>query len=146
MEAAALSFPVNTVLFAGVLGLMKIALGLRVSMQRAASGIYLGDRAAVPAGSPADETMLRRIRAHANFSENVPMALILLMLIEMLHASSLAIFVLGGVLVIGRLLHWIGLSGNAEAFNRVTGMVMTWGVIAVASIMAIWLYVDMPSG
>jgi hypothetical protein len=132
MESMALSFPVNTVLFAGIPGLMKVCLGLRVTLYRMRMSISLGDRD--------DETMLRRIRADANFSENVPMALILLMLIEMLHATSLAIFVLGIVLVIGRLLHWLGLSGNAEPFNRVTGMVMTWGVIAVASVMAIWLY------
>ena len=132
MESVALSFPVNTALFAGILGLMKVVLGLRVSAYRASKGISLGDRN--------DEVMTRRIRAHANFSENVPMALILLMLIEVLHASSPFIFALGIVLVIGRLLHWLGLAGNAEAFNRVTGMVMTWGVIAISSIMAIWLY------
>ena len=132
MEATALSFPVNTALFAGILGLMKVCLGLRVSIYRGQMGISLGDRD--------DETLMRRIRGHANFSENVPIALILLMLIEMLHATSLVIFVLGIVLVIGRMLHWLGLSGNAEPFNRVTGMVMTWGVIGIASIMAIWLY------
>ena len=132
MEQLALSFPVTTALFAGILGLMKLGLGLRVTIYRASQNIPLGDQA--------DETMLRRIRAHANFSENVPMALILMMLIEMLHASGLAIFALGIILVIGRLLHWLGLSGNAEAFNRVTGMIMTWGVIAIASVLAIWLY------
>ena len=138
METTELLFPVNTALFAGILGLLKVALGLRVTLLRAASGIALGDQA--------DERMLRRIRAHANFSENVPMALILLMLIEMMHATSLAIFVLGTVLLIGRLLHWLGLSGNAEAFNRVAGMVMTWGVIVVASVMAIWLYASSGTG
>lgn len=138
MEMTELLFPVNTALFAGILGLLKVALGLRVTLMRAASGIPLGDQA--------DERMLRRIRAHANFSENVPMALILLMLIEMMHATSLAIFVLGIVLLIGRLLHWLGLSGNAEPFNRVAGMVMTWGVIVVASVMAIWLYASSGTG
>ena len=138
MESEALTFPVATALFAGILGLMKIGLGLRVSIRRASMGISLGDQN--------DETMVRRIRAHANFSENVPMGLILLMLIEMQHASVLAIFVLGSVLVIGRLLHWLGLSGNAEAFNRVTGMIMTWGVIAIASVLAIWLYISNGAG
>ena len=135
MEPTTLLLPVNTALFAGILGLLKVALGLRVTMLRAASGISLGDEA--------DEQMQRRVRAHANFSENVPIALILLMLVEMLHATSVTIFVLGIVLLVGRLLHWVGLSGNAEAFNRVAGMIMTWSVIAVASVMAIWLYVSM---
>lgn len=135
MESVVLSFPVNTALFAGILGLMKIGLGLRVTMHRAAKGISLGDRE--------DEAMVRRIRAHANFSENVPMALILLMLIEMLDATSVAIVVLGIVLVVGRLLHWLGMSGNGEAFNRVTGIIMTWGVIGISSVVAIWLYATM---
>ena len=134
MDQMALSIPFNTVLFAGILGLLKVALGLRVSIYRAARGISLGDAA--------DETLMRRIRAHANFGENVPIALILLMLIEMLHASSPVIFALGIILVIGRLLHWLGLSGNAEACNRVTGMIMTWGVIGIASVMAISLYIS----
>jgi hypothetical protein len=138
MESVALSFPVTTALFAGLLGLMKVGLGLRVSLQRASRGISLGDQD--------DDTMRRRIRAHGNFSENVPMALILLMLIEMLHASELTIFVLGAVLLAGRLLHWLGLSGNAEAFNRVTGMIMTWGVIIIASLFAIWLYATSGAG
>jgi uncharacterized membrane protein YecN with MAPEG domain len=52
----------------------------------------------------------------------------------------LIVLTLGGALLVGRLLHSIGLMGNAEAFNSVAGMVITIGVMAISSVIGIIEY------
>ena len=134
MESIAAIAPVNTMFFSALLVLLKIALGIQVTMYRAKNNTMWGD-----AG---DEQMQRRIRAHANHSEWMPATIIILALIEMVGVSALIIFVLGAAMLVGRLLHAVGLMGNAEMFNRVTGMVITWGVLGIAAIIGIIEYVS----
>ena len=134
MESIAAIAPVNTMFFSALLVLLKIALGIQVTMYRAKNNTMWGD-----AG---DEQMQRRIRAHANHYEWMPATIIILALIEMVGVSALLIFVLGAAMLVGRLLHAVGLMGNAEMFNRVTGMVITWGVLGIAAIIGIIEYVS----
>ena len=63
-----------TGLYACALALIMIVLGARVSIMRAKTDIPLlhGDNIA----------LVERIRQHANFTENVPMALILMGIVE----------------------------------------------------------------
>ncbi len=129
MENIAAVAPVNTMLFSAFLVLVKIVLGVRVTMYRAKHDTMWGD-----AG---DEQMQRRIRAHANHSEWMPATMIILALIEMAGVSPIIIFTLGFVMLVGRLVHAIGLMGNAETFNRIAGMIMTWGVMIAAALIGI---------
>ncbi|MEP4379973.1 MAG: MAPEG family protein [Alphaproteobacteria bacterium] len=129
MESIAAVVPVNTMLISALLVTMKLVLGIRVTMYRASHNIPWGDNG--------DDQMTRRIRAHANHSEWVPATLILLALIEMSGVSPFIIGALGAALLVGRGLHGLGLMGNAEAFNRVTGITMHWIVLALAVIIAV---------
>ncbi len=129
MEAIVAVAPVNTMFFAALLGMMKLALGISVTKYRFQNKIMWGDAS--------DDGMARRIRAHANFTEWVPGTLILLGLIEMMGVSPIIIGVLGAMLIVARVLHALGLMGNAEAFNRATGIVINWATLGLASLIAI---------
>lgn len=129
MEAIVAVAPVNVMLVAALLGLMKLALGISVTKYRFQHKIMWGNAS--------DDGMARRIRAHANFTEWVPGTLILLGLIEMMGVSPIIIGVLGIMLIIARALHALGLMGNAESFNRATGIVINWATLGLASIIGI---------
>ena len=67
--------PVRAIPFTALGTLLVLALALRVSAVRHGKRIHLGDGG--------DEGVLRRIRAHANAIENLPLALLLLLLLEL---------------------------------------------------------------
>ncbi len=118
--------PEVTILYAGVLGLMAIGLGATCGVYRGQKGISIGDGG--------DEVLRMRMRRHANFVENVPLALVLIALLEMQAVSSTAIHGLGGALVLGRILHWVGFGESVTNPIRGLGAGITGLSIAVASI------------
>ncbi len=123
-----------TAFFAGLLALVYLALAAVVIRGRYTHKVALGD------GGHAD--MNRRIRAHANFAEYVPLAL-LLMLVNKLQASPAQwLQLLGAALVLGRLLHAYSLTihevRRQGIIFRQVGMVTTLTVILVLALMAIF--------
>ena len=116
-----------TALAAALLAPLYIYLTLQVISQRRGAKVAIGDGG--------DKTLLRRMRVQANFAENVPFALILMGLAESLRASQLALYIIGGCLVVGRLSHAFGVSQHQETFAfRVSGMVLTFAAIVLAAI------------
>ena len=85
--------------------------------------------------------MTQVIRTHANNIEYVPMALVLLGLIEMLGAPGLAVHVLGILLFAGRLFHAQGLITSSKvSVGRAVGAGSTWLVITLACLYALYLF------
>jgi uncharacterized protein len=124
--------PYVTLLFAGLCALIHVALTAMVIVRRAKTGVDLLDGG--------DVTLLRRIRAHGNFSETAPMALLLLALLEMRGLSSTWLWALGIGLLLGRLLHaWSLLTTNA-VWNRRGGMVLTLTVLSVQGALCLWMF------
>jgi uncharacterized membrane protein YecN with MAPEG domain len=120
-----------TPLYAGLLGLLLIVLAFNISRYRVGQKISFGD------GS--HPGLKRAIRAHANLTENAPMALILLLAIEVQGFSAATIHALGAALVLGRVLHAFGLSRNEGASaGRAAGILLTWVMILAASVLAIY--------
>jgi len=116
-----------TALYAALLGLLFIFLSFRVSKHRLAGQVSLGD-----GNNPA---LGQAIRAHGNFAEYVPLALILIGLAEALGAATVLLHVFGGGLLAGRVLHAWGISQlNAVHDARKLGIVLTWLIIVLASI------------
>lgn len=114
---------VVTPVYAGLLTLLYLVLSLRVVVFRQ-RGISLGDGG--------DPNMLRVIRGHGNFSEYVPLALLLMLVMELSQFSNYFLHVLGVVLVIGRLMHAYALSFTTRfRFGRVWGAALTFLVLAV---------------
>jgi uncharacterized protein len=121
-----------TLLFAGCCALLQCALSALVIARRAQRGISLSDGG--------DEQLLRCIRAHGNFVETVPMALLLMALLEMNGLASIWLLGLGALLVTGRLLHAYGLLQGGVNRTRLVGMCMTLFVISVEGMACLWMF------
>jgi uncharacterized membrane protein YecN with MAPEG domain len=112
-----------TALYAAPLALLFLVLSVRVIQRRRSGQVALGDGG--------DGLLLRRMRVHANFSEYVPLALILLGLAESLSAPTLLLHGGGIALLAGRVCHAVGVSRAQEDFRlRVVGIALTISVIA----------------
>jgi len=77
------------------------------------------------------------MRRHANFVENVPLALILIGLLELQGITATAIHGLGGALLAGRICHAVGFGPNVNNPLRGIGAGLSILTIAVASVWGI---------
>lgn len=93
-----------TALYALALALLGLVLWFRVSSMRAALKVSIGD-----AGNPA---LHERIRQHGNFMEWAPMMLVLMVIAEGNGAAATWLHVAGGLLLLGRLVHPLGLKAD----------------------------------
>jgi uncharacterized membrane protein YecN with MAPEG domain len=124
-----------TPLYAGLLGILLIALAYNVSRYRVGRKIAFGD---------GDHPGLQRaIRAHANLTENAPLGLILLAAVEAQGFSAVVVHILGVALVLGRTMHGYGLARNSgTSIGRAGGILLTWLMILAASILAIFGFIS----
>jgi uncharacterized membrane protein YecN with MAPEG domain len=114
-----------TALYAGLLGFYFVWLSTRVIKARRTYRLALGT---------SHRLVERAARAHGNFAEYVPFALLLLALCEINGLPDWALHVLGVVLVAGRVLHATGIAREPEEFKwRVAGMSLTFTMIGVAA-------------
>lgn len=121
-----------TGLYAGILGLFYIALSALIIATRFQKRVSLGDGG--------DRILNLRIRAHGNFIEYVPLALILMAALETQGTNPSIIYGLGVALLAGRAAHAIGIT-RTIFLPRVCGTILTLGTILVASIIAIIQFV-----
>lgn len=118
-------------LYAGLLGLLLIALSAQVSLTRRRLRVMLG--------AGAEEGMRQAIRVQANFVEYVPFAVLLLVLAEISGLPAGAVHGAGLLLVVSRIAHAIGLSQNPGlSFGRFYGTAGTWLVIVALSLWLLW--------
>jgi uncharacterized protein len=114
-----------TAIYAGLLALYFVWLATRVIKARRLHRVALG--------TP-HRLVERAARAHGNFAEYVPFALLLLALCEINGLPDWALHVLGVVLAAGRVLHATGISREPEEFRwRVLGMSLTFAMMGVAA-------------
>jgi len=91
---------------------------LRVGGQRLSKKVSLGDGG--------DATLLARIRAHANFTENAPLLLIGLFALASLSVLPIILHVFGIAITLGRVLHAHGMAGkNANGKGRSLGAMLS---------------------
>jgi uncharacterized protein len=124
--------PHLTLLFAGLCALLQTALTALVIRQRTQAQVSLLDGG--------DKQLLHRIRAHGNFVETAPMALLLMALLEMSAMSAGWLWGLGGMLVVGRVLHAYGLLSGRVSWPRLVGMSMTLFVISIEGLLCLWMF------
>ncbi|WP_372893536.1 MAPEG family protein [Rhodosalinus sp.] len=91
-----------TPIYAGLLGLLFVGLSLWVVMGRVRTRAASGD-----AGDPA---LSDAIRAHGNFAEYVPLALILMAMGEALGMPAVALHLYGAALLVARTMHAAGMA------------------------------------
>ena len=120
-----------TPLYAGLLALLLILLSVRVIHARRGQKVSLGD-----GGNP---VMLRIIRGHSNFVEYVPLALLLMAILEISRHSIYVLHALGILLVMGRLLHGYALSFTEHSrFGRMAGATLTFAVLLVEAVLCLY--------
>jgi uncharacterized protein len=122
-----------TSLYAGLLAIICIALSMPVGLMRGKKQIALGDHS--------DPEMIVAIRRHANFTEYVPLALVLIALVELNGGPKTLIHALGAVLVVARIVHPFGLDAkNLNKWQRIAGTAATLIVLGAAAITLLWQY------
>jgi hypothetical protein len=116
-----------TAFYAGLLGVLMLVLAFRVVAVRRATAIGLGDGG--------NALLFSRIRIHGNAAEYVPLALLLMLMLEINGTSAGWLHVLGLSLLIGRVAHAQGLSTSTGVSpGRLVGNVLTWSVILIAAL------------
>jgi uncharacterized protein len=122
--------------YTGLLGLLLIALSVNVVLARRRYRVRLG------VGT--DEGMQQAVRVQANFTEYVPLAVVLLVLCEVLAGlPTAAVHAAGIVLVTSRVLHAWGLAQSpGRTFGRFYGTAGTWLVIIGLSLWLVWAATD----
>lgn len=109
-----------TPLYAAFLALLVIVLALRVVNFRRNEQVGFG----YETGSRA---MQCAVRAHANAVENIPLALVLFLLLELNGLQTWMLHTFGGLIVLARLMHAWGLSNSKNiTFGRFYGTALTW--------------------
>ena len=122
-----------TALYAGLLGLMAIALALAIGRLRNSENVSIGDGGNLE--------LIAAMRRHSNFVEFVPITLILIGLLELSGVSGGAIHGLGASLFLARLSHAIGYGTNESLMMfRIIGAAGSTLILAVASIWSITVF------
>ena len=88
-----------TMTIAAIFAVLHVIFTLRVGGYRFRNNISLGDGG--------DDELRNRIRGHGNFIEQVPIALILILLNDLNGLSDTALYSLGGVLLVSRIVHYL---------------------------------------
>ena len=117
-----------TPIYTALLAVLFIVITLRIVVYRTKTNILIGD------GD--DIKMLQLVRGQANFVETVPIALILLVMMELNYASETWMHSLCAILLVARALHYIGLTELGPIACRALGFLGTLSIIAIS---AIWL-------
>ncbi len=125
---ALLAVPV-TALYGALNVFLTIGLSLNVSRVRGKHNVWRGD------GGHAD--VVSAIRAHGNNVENVPLALLLLLIAELCGGNSVVLHVFGGALLLARLAHAFGLIQASRL--QVVGALTTLAVLVGLSGYALYL-------
>ncbi len=107
-----------TALFVGVLALLQIPLTVLVGYRRARTGIQFFDGG--------DPTLLRRMRAHGNFTETVPIVLLAMLAAELTGAPAWLLWAGGTSLLVGRVMHAAILILKGWGLPRAIGMILTF--------------------
>jgi uncharacterized membrane protein YecN with MAPEG domain len=123
----------TTLSLAAAAAIINVWITMRIGRLRMAGRILYGDGG--------NETLMRRMRAHANFIENAPLVLILIAAIELTGKGGQWLAIVGGLFMLARVLHPLGMDGGALHRLRTVGALVTMlvqvGLAAVAVLIAL---------
>lgn len=118
--------------YAALNAALMLILGILVVRARVKTRTEIGDGG--------DPSMVGPLRAHANNTEYVPMAILLLLVMYSLGCNVIMIHAVGATLTLGRVLHAFGLSRNVGTSpSRLIGMLLTWLSYIIAIVVILWL-------
>ena len=127
-------FPYYTAIYAAVLGLLAALLTTNVIVNRVRAKVDVADGGVAP--------LAQAIRAHGNFAEHTPLALLLIGLVEAFAYRSPIVIGLGAALLLARLLSAWGLNSTLkQSFGRQLGATLTILVTAVSAVLIVYAVV-----
>ena len=106
--------PISLTIAAGA-ALLNLWLSVRVGRVRTKEKVFIGDGG--------NDALTRRMRAHSNFVENIAFVLILLALVELGVGSSMWLWGVGALYLVGRILRALGMDGMM--WGRMVGTIIT---------------------
>lgn len=119
--------PWASALYLALASLLVLVLAFRVVAARRAAQVGIG--------SGGDALLERRMRVHGNAVENLPFAIVLLLVLELTGSPDWQIHALGVALLLGRVLHAVGLGARSGySFGRFYGMALCWLAMLVAGL------------
>ena len=125
-----------TALYAGIMMIFALALSFKAGGFRGSTGI------SVLFGDPVNMELAERVRIHQNFLEYVPMAIILMGILEINGGNATFLHVFGVVLIISRIAHAIGLKhDNMGHPGRFIGAGGTALMSMAAAVYALWMVI-----
>lgn len=113
-----------TTLVAGIFAILMVILSLQVSLRRKSTNTVFGDAD--------DDTLRRRIRAHGNFIEYAPLAVIVLGLVEYHGATHWVVSALAFGFIFSRVVHALGMLYTSTPFVRGIAMLVNHACFLVA--------------
>ena len=125
-----------TLTIAGAAAILHVWLSLRVSRLRRPLKIGVGDGG--------NEVLARRMRAHGNFAENVPIFLVLIGFIELATGGGLWLWGAAILFVLARIAHAFGMDRTGANWMRVGGISISWIVLLGLGIYAVILAYQSP--
>lgn len=126
-----MGIPTVTALYGSLNAILNIALANNVSNLRR--------KEKVSVGVGESKALQLAVRMHGNNAEFVPLAILMLLLAELCGGASLWLHVAGGLLLVARVSHAIGLPRPAPNVFRFGGTAVTWvGIVAMAC-WVLWL-------
>lgn len=152
--------PIST-LFAGIFGFMAIALSYIVVIERTSNRVWHGESKVDVSNQPNylekpgkwaifienytqklivtksddDGILQRKVRAFGNFMEYVPLALLLILILELINSPAWLLWLLGIVLTIARIAHaWGVIKIYGPSPYRAIGFFLTWFVYLLSAV------------
>lgn len=122
-----------TLLYTSLITILAIFLAFRVGIVRGKTNTLLGE------GDSSE--LLQSIRSHGNLMEHAPIALILLLLLEMQGVADWKLHLLGSSFFLLRILHAYGLAISRESTPyRLVGALGSWMLMVGMSLYGIYVY------
>jgi uncharacterized protein len=130
MEGSNIMILPITLVAAGGAGLINIWLGIRIGQVRTREKISIGDGG--------NESLIRRMRAQANFVEFTPFVLVLIGLVELARGPSTWLWAVAILYLLGRIAHALGMDGltGARPVGVLVSMLTTLGLGIYAMVIA----------
>jgi uncharacterized membrane protein YecN with MAPEG domain len=125
-----------TLTIAAAAAVLHIWLAARVSQLRNRHKVSIGDGG--------NEALIRRMRAHANYGENLPVVLILLALLELAGGDARILWGAAILFILARLLHAVGMDRPQPSRLRMIGMMGTTLALVVLAGYAVLIVYQHP--
>lgn len=124
-----------TLLYTSLITILAIFLAYRVGTTRLKTNILLGE------GDSSE--LLQSIRSHGNLMENAPIALILLLLLEMQSVADWKLHLIGSSFFLFRILHAYGITISRESTPyRLVGALGSWVLMLGMSGYGVYVYLS----